>query len=101
MLWQSERQRHTLRPPHCHTLTPTGYLTALFHTRYPSDIEHDTISYVGSHPQFLPPVLIHPFALWFVCCLSCAAIRSLAIFAIRFLLLSIASLLKTSLSPFL
>src|SRR5258708_2109288 len=30
-----------LPPPHHHMLTPTGYPTALFRTRYPSDIERD------------------------------------------------------------
>src|SRR5258708_14469274 len=41
---KSECQQHTLRPPHCHMLTPTGYLTVLFHTQYPSDIEHDIMA---------------------------------------------------------
>ncbi len=40
--WQSEHQRHTLHPPHHHTLTPTGYLTTLFRTWYPSDIKCDS-----------------------------------------------------------
>src|SRR5258708_31915339 len=33
-----------LHPPHHHTLTPTGYLTMLFRTWYPSDVERDSIS---------------------------------------------------------
>src|SRR5258708_19495392 len=42
--WQSERQQCMLRPPHRHMLTPTGYPTTLFRTRYPSNVEHDTLT---------------------------------------------------------
>src|SRR5258708_17258134 len=40
--WQSECQRCTLSPPHCHMLTPTGYPTMLSCTWYPSNIKHNT-----------------------------------------------------------
>src|SRR5258708_32627157 len=43
-LWQSECQRRTLSPLHCHMLTPPGYPTVPSRTRNPSDVERDSIS---------------------------------------------------------